>query len=88
MFSKRLPLIVSVIFLLTPIYACTDTDKKKESAVFKEQTELLEVRPKRPVKIKLKRNAKGSYSWYLKGSDVDEIIKADKNIRKSLETEK
>ncbi len=42
------------------------------------------IKPKKPVKIKLKRSAKGEYSWDLSGSDVDKIIKVDKRLRESI----
>jgi len=42
------------------------------------------VRPQKPVKIKLHRNAKGEYSWDLNGDNVDEIVNTDKKLRRLL----
>ncbi len=36
------------------------------------------------VKIKLKKDAKDSYSWELSGSDVDQILKVNEKLRKQL----
>jgi len=47
-------------------------------------TELQEIKPHKPVKIKLKRNAKGEYAWDLSGNDAEKIIEADKKLRESL----
>ncbi len=46
-----------------------------------------QVKPKKPVKIKLHRNANGEYMWDLTGDDVDELVKADKRLRKLLNIE-
>jgi hypothetical protein len=53
----------------------------------KKQPEIQQVKPKKPVKIKLKRSAEGKYTWELSGDDVDEIVKADKRLKKLLDTE-
>jgi hypothetical protein len=53
----------------------------------KKQPEIQQVKPKKPVRIKLKRSAEGKYTWELSGDDVDEIIKADKRLKKLLGTE-
>ena len=51
---------------------------------FTKQPEIQQVRPQKPVKIKLHRNAKGEYSWDLNGDNVDEIVNADKKLRRLL----
>jgi hypothetical protein len=53
----------------------------------KKQPELQQVKPRKPVKIKLKRSAEGKYTWELSGDDVDEIVRVDKRLRKLLGTE-
>ena len=53
----------------------------------KKQPEIQQVKPKKPVKIKLKRSAEGKYTWELSGDDVDEIVKADKRLKKLLNIE-
>jgi hypothetical protein len=55
--------------------------------VVKKQPEIQQVKPKKPVKIKLKRSTDGKYTWDLTGDDVDEIIRADKRLKKLLNIE-
>jgi len=54
---------------------------------FTKQPEIQQVRPQKPVKIRLHRNAKGEYSWDLNGDNVDEIVNADKKLRKLLKVQ-
>jgi predicted secreted protein len=50
----------------------------------KKQPELQQIRPKKPVKIKLRRSPKDEYTWELSGDDADEIVKTDRKLRKML----
>ncbi len=36
------------------------------------------------VKIRLKRDGKGNYTWEINGSDVDQILKVNEKLRKQL----
>lgn len=82
---NRLIPVLLIILILGSLQACTRTDEKKEAAVFKQQPEILEVKPHQmPVTIKLKRGANGDYSWDLSGSDADEVLKVDKRLKESL----
>ncbi len=75
----------AIIFtFLFPVYACTNDRTDSKERVFKQIPELQEIKPRKPVKIKLKRNAKGEYAWDLSGSETDQIIEADKKLRESL----
>jgi hypothetical protein len=58
----------------------------KDGFQFKKQPELQQIKPKKPVKIKLKRTAKDDYSWELTGDDAEEIIQTDRRLRKVLGT--
>jgi len=73
-----------ILTFLFHFYACTDNASTSEERVFKQIPELQEIKPHKPVKIKLKRNAKGEYSWDLSGNDTDIIIEADKKLQESL----
>jgi len=53
----------------------------------KKQPEIQQVKPKKPAKIKLRRSAENKYTWEITGDDVDEIIRADRRIRKLLKIE-
>jgi hypothetical protein len=76
--------IAIIIFFLFPLYSCTNNGLSSEERVFKQIPELQEIKPHKPVKIKLKRNAKGEYAWDLSGNNAEEIIEADKKLRGSL----
>lgn len=71
------------IFLLS---ACTDPERKAEHIDFKEHPAIREIKPQKPVKIKLKRNASGSYSWALSGNDADNVLQVNKKLAESLGT--
>ncbi len=83
MSAQRLPLVFLAIFLLIMAQACTGTEGKESETTFKQLPELQEIKPQKPVKIKLKRNAKGGYAWDISGNNADEIIEADKTLRES-----
>lgn len=72
-----------VLILMLPLHSCNSSDSK-EKEVFKQLPEIQEIKPRKPVKIKLKRNASGSYSWEVSGDDADKIIEADKRLRESV----
>jgi len=80
-----------VIFFLTvfvsgfALPADSGTDSK--NLQFKKQPELQQIKPKKPVKIKLKRSGDGKYTWDLTGDDVDEIVRADRRLKKQLNIE-
>jgi hypothetical protein len=70
---------VLLFFLATNAFPST-----KEDFPIKKQPELQQIKPKKPVKIKLKRTAKDEYSWELSGDEVDEIVRTDQRLRKML----
>lgn len=57
---------------------------EKQAFPAKKQPELQQIKPKKPVKIKLKRTAKDEYTWELSGDDVDDIVKTNQRLRKML----
>lgn len=54
---------------------------------FSKNQDVQQIKPKKPVKIKLHRNTKGEYQWDITGDNVDEIIRADKRLKKLLQIE-
>jgi hypothetical protein len=74
--------VISLLFLLGQSYS---VDNK--APLIRKQPEIQQVKPKKPVHIKLKRTAEGKYTWDLTGDDVDEIVRADKRLRKQLHIE-
>lgn len=78
-------LLISIAFLLVPALAVETKDTK--TTQIKKQPEIQQVKPRKPVRIKLKRSTEGKYTWDLSGDDADEIVKADKRLRKLLNIE-
>lgn len=77
--------VLAVLFLLIfpalamsaqPAFAA---DIKKP--VFKKNAKISEIRPVKPVRVSLKRDAKGGYSWEITGADVSAILSADLRLR-------
>ena len=83
MAERKMVFAVLMAVLVFFIHACT-SDNDQKDAVFKQLPEITEVRPQKPVKIKLRRNASGSYSWEITGDDADIIIEADKKLAKAV----
>ncbi len=72
-------LLIPIILLTT---ACNSSENNKKE-VFKktERPEIIQLTPKKPTRILLKKTSKGNYSWELRGEDLDEIIRIDKKLR-------
>jgi hypothetical protein len=81
-FLVAVALSVSIFFLLHFAPA-----EEKKFPQIKKQPEIQQVRPRKPVKIRLKRSAEGKYTWELTGDDVDQIVRADKRLKKLLNIE-
>lgn len=73
-----------IIATLIIMLASITYPAEKEGFQFRKQPELQQIKPKKPVRIKLKRTAKDEYSWELSGDDADEIVKTDRKLRKML----
>ena len=78
----RVPgLLLAALMLLTPVNLCA---AEKDGFQFKKQPELQQIKPKKSVKIKLRRSPKDEYTWELAGDDAEEIVKTDRRLRKML----
>jgi hypothetical protein len=73
--------LLCLIVMMISVSACA---ADKEDLQLKKQPEIQQTKPKKPVKIKLRRSAKDEYTWELSGDDADEIVKTDRNLRKML----
>ncbi len=80
--SRWTVMVLAFLFLAAQAAAAEKTDFQ-----VKKQPEIQQVRPQKPVKVKLHRNAKGEYSWELNGDNVDEIVNVDKKLRKLLKVQ-
>ena len=74
-----------LIMVLFFIPACTGNDGADRKPVFNHLPEMKEIKPEKPVKIKLKRAVSGNYSWEISGDDADRIIKANRKLKESVE---
>ena len=72
-------LLLSMDIFVSPVFAA-----ENRALQIKKQPEIQQIRPRKPVKIRLKRSAEGKYTWDLTGDDVDEIVRSDKRLRKLL----
>ncbi len=73
----------SLIFLIVTFVFSGDI----KTFQVKKQPEIQQVKPKKPAKIKRRRSAEDKYTWEITGDDVDEIIRADRRLRKLLKIE-
>jgi len=81
--ARAFSIVLLLMFALLSAPADAQTTDSK-GFQFKKQPELQQIKPKKPVKIKLRRTAKEDYTWELTGDDADEIIRTDKKLRHLL----
>ncbi len=84
MVKRRCVCFLFAMIMFFSAYACTESSEGRKEITFKEQPEIMEIRPQRPVKIKLKRGTTGQYSWDLSGDDPDKVLEADRKLREGL----
>jgi predicted secreted protein len=79
------------IFLLLSCNKGTDvtikkgvTDNKNNETQYMKEMDELRKTLKSEVKIKLKKDGKGGYSWEIAGKDAQEILKVNDMLRKKL----
>jgi predicted secreted protein len=75
---RRLCIIACCVIVLS--VSCNNTTGSKELELKKDDT-LSQVKPEKPVMIKLKRKDNGKYSWEIKGDDAEKIMEADEKLR-------
>lgn len=80
--GKAVFIFLMMVLLFIP--ACTGNDGADRKPVFKQLPELKEIKPEKPVKIKLKRGVSGNYSWEISGDDADRIIKVNSKLKESV----
>jgi hypothetical protein len=83
--SHLMSLCLTGLLLLYPLVS--PAISQTQPLQIKKQPEVQQVKTKKPVKIKLKRLSEGKYTWDLTGDDVDEVVRADKRLRKLLNLE-
>lgn len=82
-------LVISVFCLLSVLspYAMAAENEKKPALQFTKNPDISQIKPRKPVKIKLHRSGKGEYQWDISGDNADDVVRADKRLRKLLEVE-
>ncbi len=89
---RKIILFIIILFVISCEKNSPPSVEKKEApsipkvVVEKEKTPTNEPLPPE-VKIKLRRDGKDNYSWELSGSDVDQILKVNEKLRRSLTKE-
>jgi hypothetical protein len=53
-------------------------------AQYKKEMEEIKKSLKGDIKVKLKRDAKGAYTWEITGKDAQEVLKTNETLRKRL----
>ncbi len=81
----RLSVIACCITILS--VSCNSATGTKELELKKDET-LSQIKPEKPVRIKLKRKDNGEYSWEIKGDNAEKIIEADKKLSNYTKTSK
>lgn len=76
-----------IISLVVFVAYYTVSSEQRQPLQFSKDPQIQQIKPKKPVKIRLHRNAKGEYSWDLTGDSVDEVVKTDTRLRKLLKVE-
>jgi len=79
--------VLSIFIFIFLVFAFPARSAEKEGFQFKSQPEIEQVRPKKPVRIKLKRLSNGKYMWEITGDNVEDITKADRKLREFLKVE-
>lgn len=82
---RKTLLIIAICFFSIFFTVNPSISAENKNIQIKKQPEIQQIKPKKPVKIKLKRTTEGKYTWDLTGDDVDEIVKADRRLRKLLD---
>lgn len=84
-FKFLIMLFALLLIFALPVYS--SNSDKKQPVQFGKNPQIQQIKPKKPVQIKLHRNAKGEYSWDIRGDNVDEVVHADSRLRKLLKIE-
>ncbi len=89
--NKIVRYLFSALCLLTSVFCVLSFsaagNDKKPAFQFGRNQDVRQIRPKKPVKIKLHRSSKGEYQWDISGDNVDDIVSADSRLRKLLKVE-
>jgi len=77
-------ILLSLMMLISPLLSCKRDGNSTKGLEYQTINEIRDIKPEKTVKVKLKRDKKGEYSWELSGDNVDKIIEVDKRLRESI----
>jgi hypothetical protein len=86
MAENKVVFALMVMTLSLLLYACNQSEGKPQNTEFRQVPEIVEIKPQKPVKVKLKRSVNGSYSWEVSGDDTDKVIQANAKLKEALES--
>ena len=81
---------IAIVILLAGCTGAADVtpvkkvDEAQKDATYQKEMDELRKSIKSEVKIKLKKDGKGSYSWEIQGKDPQEVLKVNETLRKKL----
>ncbi|MEK6693680.1 MAG: hypothetical protein AABY44_09680 [Nitrospirota bacterium] len=85
---KRLVVVIVTFVIINSLLiaegAPQPPSEKPQTTQIQQIPSLAQAKPRKPLKINLKRNSKNDYSWEINGENVEDIINADKKLRKGL----
>ena len=83
--------ILSIVFMLfgacsgsTDVTPARKAEEVSKEAAYQKEMDELRKAIKSDVKIKLKKDGKGAYSWEIQGKDAQEVLKANETLKKKL----
>lgn len=82
---------LSVVFVICALSGCTRPapvyERPVQDARYQKELEEIKKNMRGDVKIRLKRDGKGAYSWEVSGKDPHEILKNNAIISKKISSE-
>ncbi len=81
---------IAIVILLAGCTGAADVtpgkkvDEAQKDATYQKEMDELRKSIKSEVKIKLKKDGKGSYSWEIQGKDPQEVLRVNETLRKKL----
>jgi hypothetical protein len=76
---------LTFFLMIMPAYAAEKPSQ--QSLQVNKKPEIQQVKPRKPVKVRLHRNANGQYSWDITGDSADDVYRADTRLKKLLQKE-
>ncbi len=85
--KKRIILLLCILTISLIFIGGSVFSQNAKTFQVEKQPEIQQIKPKKPVKIKIRRSAEDKYTWEITGDDADEIVRADRRLRKLLKIE-